>query len=88
MTIKEPSYHSALTATKSALQRLAKYELPSALDRRLLDLSERQSTLTIEERAEWLDWVNFTQERLIEKFEATIALKRLREIFPETHVLT
>jgi len=79
----EPARNSALQASKAALRRIASYELPAELDRRILELGERQAELTDEERAELLAWVEFTQQRSIEKLDAEVALRRLSTEFPE-----
>jgi hypothetical protein len=57
--------------------------LPAELDRRLLDLGERQDALTADERAELLAWVAFTQQRSADKLRAELALRRLTAAFPE-----
>jgi hypothetical protein len=74
---------SALRDCAAALQRVAAYRLPSALDRRLLWLSENKETLTEDEREELLAAVEFAEERTIEKLQARAALKRLAEVWPE-----
>ena len=81
--IAEPCRRAALDSSASALRRLAAYELPPELDRRVLDLGERKDSLTADERAELLAWVAFTQQRSIEKVEAEVALRRMAEVFPE-----
>jgi hypothetical protein len=78
-----PDRQAALSASTAALRRVAAYELPPALDRRLLDLAERKDELTSDERAELLDWVAFTQARSVERLEAEAALRRLAAAFPE-----
>ncbi len=69
----DPPWNSAL----AALRRVAGYTLPPALDRRILDLGERKESLTPEERDELMAWVEFTQQRSIERLEAELALRRL-----------
>ena len=81
--VSEPAQRAALVSSTAALRRLAAYELPLALDRRVLDLGERKETLTPDERAELLAWVTFTQQRSVEKLEAEVALRRLTDVFPE-----
>jgi hypothetical protein len=78
-----PDRQAALSASTAALRRLAAYELPAALDRRLLDLAERKDELTPDERAELSDWVAFAQTRSVEKLEAEVALRRLAAAFPD-----
>ena len=79
----EPTWKGALTASVAAVRRLAEYQLPRELDRRILELGERKETLTPDERAELLVWVAFTQERCAEKLEAEVALRRLVSVCPE-----
>jgi len=83
ITTLEPARNNALQASKAALRRIASYVLPVELDRRILELGERQAELTDEERAELLAWVEFTQQRTIEKLDAEVALRRLTAEFPE-----
>jgi hypothetical protein len=73
----------AALASAAALRRLAGYHLPPELDRRVLDLGERKEALTPDERAELLAWVDFTQQRSLEKVEAEVALRRLAAAFPD-----
>lgn len=68
-----------LSTSTAALRRVAAYTLPSVFDRRILDLGERKESLTEEEREELLAWVQFTQDRSIEKFEAEVALRQLED---------
>jgi hypothetical protein len=84
--VAEPAQRAALVSSTAALRRLAAYELPLALDSRVLDLGERKETLTPDERAELLAWVTFTQQRSIERLEAEVALRRLADVFPEIAV--
>ena len=79
----EPARHAALASSAAALRRVAGYALPPALDRRLLELGERKETLTPDERAELLAWVDFTQQRSAEKLVAEVALRRLAEAYPD-----
>ncbi|MCE9562501.1 MAG: hypothetical protein K8U57_10660 [Planctomycetes bacterium] len=79
----EPAWQAALSSSVAALRRVAEYELPSELDRRVLELGERKETLTADERAELLAWVAFTQARSAEKLAAQVALSRLAAVYPE-----
>ncbi len=79
----EPARRAAFATSSSALRRMAAYHLPPALDRRLLELSERKEALTLDERAELLAWVAFTQQQSLDKLEAEVALRRLADSFPE-----
>ena len=82
-TVAEPAQRAALATSASTLRRLAAYELPPALDRRILALGERKESLTPDEQAELLAWVEFTQQRSLEKWEAEVALRRLADVFPD-----
>ena len=73
----------ALVASASALRRTANYSLPPELDRRILELGERKESLTPDERAELMAWVEFTQQRSIDRLNAQSALGRLTSVFPE-----
>jgi hypothetical protein len=79
----EPTRNKAISTSASALRRMASYVLPAELDRRILNLGERKKDLTEDERAELLAWVQFTQERSIEKHEAQLALRELAHAFPD-----
>ena len=72
----EAPWQGALTASVAALRRVATYQLPVALDRRILNLGERKDSLTPEEREELMAWVAFTQELSVEKLAAELALQR------------
>lgn len=80
--VADPVTRTALTASAGALRRVAAYTLPSALDRRILDLGERKESLTPDEHAELLAWVAFTQQRSAERLEAETALRRLAAVDP------
>ena len=73
----------ALLASVSTLRRAAEYVLPPELDRRILELGERKESLTPEERAELMAWVEFSQQRSIDRLDARAALRRLTSVFPE-----
>ena len=66
-----------------SLRKMAAYQLPPELDRRILEMGERKTTLTPTEHAELLAWVDFTQQRTLEKLSAEVALKRLGVSFIE-----
>jgi hypothetical protein len=83
MSADPPTWKDAAATSAAALRRVAGYALPSALDRRLLDLGERKDALTPDERAELLAWVAFTQERSAEKLAAELALRRLAAVCPD-----
>lgn len=74
----DPTWTAALTT----LRRVAGYTLPPALDRRILDLGERKEALSPDERDELTAWVEFTQQRSIDRLEAEFALRRLAAAEP------
>ena len=67
---------------ETALQQVAGYRLPPALDRRLLWLSENKESLTAQEREELLALVELAEERTVEKLRARVVLKQLAELWP------
>lgn len=79
----DPARNEAIYSSAIALRRISAYVLPPELDRRILELGERKSALTANERDELQAWVKFTHQRTIEKFEAQLALRRLATDFPE-----
>jgi hypothetical protein len=83
MTAAPPDRLQAVAASAAALRRTAGYALPPELDRRLLDLGEREDALGPAERAELLAWVAFTQQRSLDKLAAEAALRGLAAAFPE-----
>jgi hypothetical protein len=78
----DPPAEEVVRDCARALQRLAEYRLPPALDRRLLWLSENKEQLTPDDRDELLAAVEFVQERAAEKAQAQALLKRLVEAWP------
>ena len=84
MTIRpEAERTNAIRVSTAALKRWSNYQLPPELDRRILDLGERKESLTESERLEFMAWIEFTQQKSIDKLSAEVALKRLEEQFPE-----
>ena len=67
----------------AALNKLAMYKLPAALDRRLLWLSENKEMLTETEREELTALIDFSEDRTVEKLQAKLMLKRLAEAWPQ-----
>jgi hypothetical protein len=65
---------SALALSRSALRRIADYELESGVANRLHELGERKEFLTEAEHQELLALVGFTERRTIEKLDSTAAL--------------
>jgi len=82
-TTIEPTRTDAVQASKATLRKVASYRLPAELDRRIHELGERKEDLSKEERAELLAWVEFTQQRSIEKLGAELALRQLTAVFPD-----
>jgi len=66
-----------------ALQRVADYRLPRAMDERLRWLGENQEQLTEAEHGEFLALAEFAEERTLEKVQAQAVLKRVREVCPQ-----
>ncbi len=79
----EPQFRLAITSCVAALRRLADYELPPTLARRLEELGERKEFLDQAEHDELLALVDFTQQRTVEKLESQVALQHLRAIAPD-----
>jgi hypothetical protein len=77
----------ALETCVSSLNKLASYQLESAFQQRLDDLGARKEFLGSVEHDELLALVEFSQRRTIEALEAQLALKRLREAFPNAGVI-
>jgi hypothetical protein len=87
LTTVDSQVRAALETCVSSLNKLASYELESALQRRLEDLGARKEFLGPAEHDELLALVEFSQRRTIEALEAQLALKRLREAFPNAGVI-
>jgi hypothetical protein len=80
---RETMLREALQSQVAAFKRLAASQLPDWISQRMWDLGECKETLTPEEQAELMELVKFSHERTIEKLQAELALKRLREAFPD-----
>lgn len=74
---------TALRSCMAALRRVAEFQLDPALDQRLRQLGEGKEFLGPELHAELLALVAFTEQRTIEKLESELALRQLREAFPD-----
>ena len=74
---------TALQHGVRALERVAHYSLPVALDRRMQELGERKEYLGAAEHEELLALVTFTQERTLEKLQAELALRELQTLLPD-----
>ena len=66
----------------AALRRLAEYRFPTALDQRLLWLSENKDLLTELEHQELLALVDLADEKTVEKLQAQATLRRIGQAFP------
>ena len=83
MSARSPSSSSAaLQQCAATLRRVSEYRLPAGIDRRLLELSENNDSLTTGEREELLALVEFAEDRTVEKLEAAATLKLLADEFP------
>ena len=82
-TLGNGSAEAVLRDCVAALQRVAVYRLPPALDRRLLWLSENKERLTNAEREELLALVDFAGERTVDKLQAQATLQRLAALWPD-----
>src|SRR5262245_30781604 len=76
----------ALGPSIAFLQRMARYKLESAFDRRMLELGENKEFLSKEEHDELMALVAFSERRNIERLEALVALKRLAEVVPGVEI--
>lgn len=81
-TLSDSHVQSALRHGVHALQRVANYSLPPALDRRLQTLGESKEFLGTADHEELLALVTFTHERTIEKLQAELALRELQALLP------
>lgn len=79
----KPPFKRAMDSCVSALRRMAAYELEEPIQKRLLELSENKEFLKKAEREELMALVEFWQKRTIEKLEAQVALKLLRQVLPD-----
>lgn len=78
----DPELFRALEGCVTALRRMAEYELPDSLAARMHELGENKEFLSESERGELMALVDLWRERTLEKLEAQVALKRLREHCP------
>src|SRR5215207_8881631 len=82
-SLADPRVLSALRHGVHALQRVANYALPAALDRRLQQLGENKEYLGEADHEELLALVTFTQQRTLEKLQAELALRELQTLLPD-----
>jgi len=78
-----PELRSALDLCVSSLRRVASSDLGLGLERRLSALQERKEFLSDDEHQELLAMVRFAEARAVERLEAELALRRLREVAPD-----
>jgi hypothetical protein len=88
LAIDELQVRAALETCATSLNKLAGYQLEPALQRRLDDLGARKEFLDPAEHDELLALVEFSQRRTIDALEAQLALRRLREAFPNAGVIS
>jgi hypothetical protein len=78
----DPKLWAAVRSCVRALQQVANYTLPPALDRQLQELGERKEFLDHAEHEQLLALIQFTQQRTAEKLQAELALRQLEGVFP------
>ncbi len=66
-----------------ALESVANYHLPAAVDKRLLWLSENKEQLNDAERQELLAWSEFAEQRTLEKVHSQAILQRIAAAVPD-----
>lgn len=83
-TIEKPTAElsAVVRTTVKALRRVAEFRMPAVLDRQMLDLGERKEFLNPTEHAQLMELVAFSEERLIDKLQAELALRQLKSMFP------
>ena len=67
----------------STLRRIASYRLPSALDQRLLWLSENKEQLDGTQREELAALIELADHRSLDKVQAGAVLEQLVRIYPD-----
>jgi hypothetical protein len=83
LTLSEAPRRSALQTCIEALRKIAEFQLDPALYQRLRTLGEQKEFLDLEQHAELMALVTFSEQRTIEKLEAQRALQSLRAAFPD-----
>lgn len=78
-----PQGEPILRNCMDTLQRMADYRLPSALDQRLLWLSENKEQLDEAQREELAALVEMADQRSLDKVQAKAALEGLTRIYPD-----
>jgi hypothetical protein len=82
-SLADARVQSALKHGVRALERVSRYVLPGALDRRMRELGERKEYLDEAEHEELLALVTFTEEQTLEKLQAELALHELQTLLPD-----
>jgi hypothetical protein len=82
MTV-DTEFTSALEACVHALRQSATSELPPGLARRMHELGENKEFLSDAEKEELHNLVELWRQRTVERLEAEVALKRLRDKVPQ-----
>jgi hypothetical protein len=83
VSTNDPRFRAAIRNSIQAHKQVAEYQLPSALDRQMLEWGERKEFLSPAEHAQLMALVDFSQQRTIEKLQAELALKELKTFFPD-----
>ncbi len=81
-TLPDNPLEKVLAECVATLRRVAQAQLPLALDRRLLWLSENKESLSPAEREELLAAVEFAEDRTLEKLQARAVLRQLAALCP------
>jgi hypothetical protein len=83
INLNPPDGETVLRDCVDTLRRMATYRLPSALDERLLWLSENKDQLDPAQREELAALVELADHRSLDKVQANAVLAQLVRIYPE-----
>jgi hypothetical protein len=83
VSLNPPHEERVLRDCVDTLRRMATYRLPSALDHRLLWLSENKEQLDARQREELAAFVELADNRSLDKVQAKAVLDQLARIYPE-----
>lgn len=75
--------HRLLRECAEALQSVADYRLPEAVDQRLLWLAENKEQLDDVQRQELLALSEFAEQRTLEKVQSQAMVQRIRAAMPD-----
>ena len=78
-----PDVNQLLHDCAEALESVADYRLPAAVDKRLLWLAENKEQLNEAERQELLALSEFAEQRTLEKVQSQAILKRITAAIPD-----